>query len=62
MRKARNEESIMTKYWTTLDGRTIPIKYMTTTHLANAMYHCDKQKTPSFKPPLLEEWALLSIN
>lgn len=26
-------------YWTTLDGRKIPIRFMTTTHLGNAMSH-----------------------
>lgn len=49
------------KNWTTLDGRTIPVKYMTTTHLANAMYHCDKnaEKIPAmslYKEGLLVEW------
>lgn len=44
------------KLWKTLDGRIIPIKYMTTTHLANSMHMLFKNNMPY--PDLLEEWTL----
>ena len=46
----------MTIYWHTKDRRRIPIKYMTTMHLANAMYYCDKNNNIKDKNLLLNEW------
>lgn len=43
--------------WTTLDGRRIPIRFMTTTHLGNAMTHQMRLRGAVY-PPLLEEWTL----
>ncbi len=44
--------------WTTLDHKTIPIDCMTTTHVANAMYYCDRMNMPDSKALLLAEWHL----
>lgn len=43
--------------WTTLDGRTIPIRDMTTTHIGNAMYYLCKHGYLNY-PHLLKEWTL----
>lgn len=43
--------------WRTLDGRQIPIRFMTTTHLGNAMTHQVRVRGEVY-PPLLEEWTL----
>lgn len=48
----------MTKYWYTLDGRKIPIKYMTTTHIGNSLHMLSVTGNTRFKPDLLEEWTL----
>lgn len=42
--------------WKTLDGRVIPIKYMTTTHLSNAMHHSSKLGATANLDILLPEW------